>query len=199
MVNGHPKPGGISLAALNPATQQLQQQLDLKRQQLLLQQQLLKQQAKPETQQMTSQQILIAQLLREPASKRPQLLEQIKQTVTKQEAENLINPYSQQRPTSVQPSRAEQEMLRYKMLMQLLGMANQGGNPSQMGYNIDPTRAVMPGASAGIPMIGDMVASQMQQQVQQMLLLQRQQQYMMLLQQQQLAMNPMLNPYMAMF
>lgn len=192
MVNGHQTYGGISLSTLNPATQQLQQQLDIQKQQLLLQQQLLKQQIKPESQQMTPQQILLTQLLREPASKRPQLLEQIQQTQTKLQAANLMNPTATnlQRPSATQTIRGQQELERYKTLIQLLAMANQGGNP-----NLDPTRAAMP--ANPIPMMSDgaILAAQLQQ-VQQLLMLRRQQQQQMeqmMMFQQQLA---MMNPFM---
>lgn len=188
MVNGNLQPTGISLQTLNPAAQQLQQQLEVQKQQLQLQQQLLKQQVKPEAQQLTPQQILMTQLLREPLSKRPQLMEQIKQTQTKQEAEYLVNPNSQQRPINTQSSRADQDMLRYKMLMQLLGSAYQGGNTNRLGYNIDPTSAVVQ-ITSGIPIA---VEAQLQQ-LQHMLLLQRHQhQYMY---PQPLSLNSIANPF----
>ena len=202
MANGQQRPGVVPSTVVNPATQQLQQQLESQRQQLLLQQQLLQQQVKPETQQLSQQQILLAQLLKEPASKRPQLLEQIKQTQTKQEAELLMHPGSQQAIQSSaamnQPSRSQQELQRYQTLIQLLTLANSvNRNPTRLGYYPSSIRNQI--ASAG--MFGDnsiMAAQMMQiqqaQQLQQLLLLERMQaQKMMLLQQQPLAMmNPLL-------
>ena len=66
MINGHTT---IGMPTPDPATQQLQQQLQMQKQQLLIQQQILRQQLK-----VVSQQILLTQLLREPASQRTQLL-----------------------------------------------------------------------------------------------------------------------------
>lgn len=201
MANGQ-HPGSFSLAALNPATQQLQGQLEQQKQQLLVKQQLLKQQINPELQQLSPQQILISQILNEPASKRPQLLEQIKQTQTKQQAQNLINASTvqQQTPGSHQSTRAQQELMRYQTLIQLLGMAQMSGNPNRLGYNIDPTRSGLPTLGAA-PMIADgsmfsnvaqmqqLRQAQQVQEIKELLLLQRQQQ-MMALRHQMAMMNP---------
>lgn len=178
---GHKSPGAISLTSLNPNAQQLHQQLEAEKQQLLVQQQLLKQQVKPEAQQMTAQQILLTQLLREPASKRPQLLEQIKQTQTKQQAEYLVNPTSTLPGTQSTRSQPH-EMERYKTLMQPLG------------HPVDPTFLSMTGNSVPIITDGSILAAQVHQ-VQQARLLQRQQLQQMLMLRHQLAMaSPFLPP-----
>lgn len=169
------------MTSLNPNAQQLQQQLEVEKQQLLLQQQLLKQQVKPEAQQMTPQQILLTQLLREPVSKRPQLLEQIKQTQTKQQAEILINPT----PTfpATQSTRAQQhEIEKYKTLTQ------------PVGFHVDPTSVIL--SMTGSPIMGhDSILAAQVHQVNQANLLQRQQLQQILMFQHQLAMaNPLLSP-----
>lgn len=193
-------------AALSPQLQQLQQSLDAQKQQLLVQQQLLQQQMKPEAQQMNKQQILMAQLLNEPPAKRPQLLEQIKQTQTKQEAAMMVNPFLAQQGQSgfsqqaslTQPSRSQQELQRYQALIQLLGLANvaaSSSNPNRQGYYSDPNRSMVSGGLPYSPFGSNPAMSAQvliqQQMQQQMLLLQRQQQMMMF--RQQMA---MMNPFM---
>ncbi|EFX65735.1 hypothetical protein DAPPUDRAFT_264253 [Daphnia pulex] len=200
MVNGH-QPAAVMQAALSPQLQQLQQSLEAQKQQLLVQQQLLQQQVKPEAQQLNKQQLLMAQLLNEPPAKRPQLWEQIKQTVTKQEAAMMVNPLAQQgqlgfsqMSLAQQPSRSQQELQRYQTLIQLLGLANlaSSSNPNRQGYYTDPNRSMVSGGLPYSPFGSDAAMSvhavQMMQQ-QQMLLLQRQQQ-MMMLRQQMAMMNP---------
>lgn len=202
MVNGH-QPGAVMQAALSPQLQQLQQSLEAQKQQLLVQQQVLQQQVKPEAQQLNKQQILMAQLLNEPPAKRPQLWEQIKQTVTKQEAAMMVNPLTQQgqlgfsqMSLAQQPSRSQQELQRYQTLIQLLGLANlaSSNNPNRQGYYTDPNRSMVAGGLPYSP-FGSVAAMSVQavqmMQQQQMLLLQRQQQMMML--RQQMA---MMNPFM---
>ncbi|XP_057371788.1 mediator of RNA polymerase II transcription subunit 15-like [Daphnia carinata] len=209
MVNGQFQPGANVQAALNPQLQQLQQTLEAQKQQLLVQQQLLQQQVKPEAQQMNKQQILIAQLLNEPPAKRPQLLEQIKQTITKQEAAMMVNPFANQigqtslTPTSFAqsnlslPSRSQQEMQRYQALLQLLSLASlSSNNPNRLGHYAESNRPTMPSIGSGVPFsFGSNAINaqllQQQQMQQQMLLIQRQQQMMMF--QQQMA---MMNPFM---
>ncbi len=198
MVNGH-QPGAVMQAALSPQLQQLQQSLEAQKQQLLVQQQVLQQQVKPEAHQLNKQQILMAQLLNEPPAKRPQLWEQIKQTMTKQEAAMMVNPLAQQGQSQMslaQSNRSQQELQRYQMLIQLLGLANlaSSSNPNRQGYYTDPNRSMVSGGLPYSPFGSDAAMSvqavQMMQQ-QQMLLLQRQQQMMML--RQQMA---MMNPFM---
>ncbi|KZS03207.1 Uncharacterized protein APZ42_034061 [Daphnia magna] len=210
MVNGQFQPGANVQAALNPQLQQLQQTLEAQKQQLLIQQQLLQQQVKPEAQQMNKQQILIAQLLSEPPAKRPQLWEQIKQTITKQEAAMMVNPFANQmgqtsstpaifsQSNISQPSRSQQEMQRYQALLQLLSLASlSSNNPNRLGHYAEPNRSTMSSIGSGLPYsfgsnaINAQLLQQQQMQQQQMLLLQRQQQMMMF--QHQMA---MMNPFM---
>ncbi|KAI9565735.1 hypothetical protein GHT06_009527 [Daphnia sinensis] len=208
MVNGQFQPGANVQAALNPQLQQLQQTLEAQKQQLLVQQQLLQQQVKPEAQQMNKQQILIAQLLNEPPAKRPQLWEQIKQTITKQEAAMLVNPFANQMgqtslaPTSFSqsnlslPSRSQQEMQRYQALIQLLSLASlSANNPNRLGHYAEPNRSPMSSVgSSGFPYSfgSNAINAQLlqQQQMQQQLLLLHRQQQMMMFQQQMAMMNP---------
>lgn len=210
MVNGQFQPGANVQAALNPQLQQLQQTLEAQKQQLLIQQQLLQQQVKPEAQQMNKQQILIAQLLNEPPAKRPQLWEQIKQTITKQEAAMMLNPFANQmgqtsstpaifsQSNISQPSRSQQEMQRYQALLQLLSLASlSSNNPNRLGHYAEPNRSTMSSIGSGLPYsfgsnaINAQLLQQQQMQQHQMLLLQRQQQMMMF--QHQMA---MMNPFM---
>jgi hypothetical protein len=183
MVNGH-QPAAVMQAALSPQLQQLQQNLEAQKQQLLVQQQVLQQQVKPEAQQLNKQQILMAQLLNEPPAKRPQLWEQIKQTVTKQEAAMMVNPL------------AQQGQLGFSQMSLAQGLANlaSSSNPNRQGYYTDPNSSMVSGGLPYSPFGSNAAMSvqavQMMHQ-QQMLLLQRQQQMMML--RQQMA---MMNPFM---
>ena len=124
MVNG--QPGVFSPVTLNPETQRLQQQLETQKQQLLIQQQLLQQAVKPESHQSNKLEILVAQLLSEPAWKRPQLCEQIKQTQTKVEAQKIVNPQSMQ-TVEGKPTRSEQELRRYMVLLNMMCLGTTDG------------------------------------------------------------------------
>ena len=201
MANG--QPGAFSPVTLNPESQRLQQQLETQKQQLLIQQQLLQQAIKPESHQSNKLEILVAQLLSEPVWKRPQLCEQIKQTQTKVEAQKIVNPQSMQ-VVEVKPTRSEQELRRYMVLLNMMCLGTTGGigagDASPMATIGGGIRTGM-GPSYGTAGYGDssiILAIQLarQQQIQQLLMLQRQQELQLLMYRQQMA---MMNPFVAMF
>ena len=200
MING--QPGVFSPVTLNPETQRLQQQLEAQKQQLLIQQQLLQQAIKPESHQPNKLEILVAQLLSEPAWKRPQLCEQIKQTQTKLEAQKIVNPQSMQ-VVEVKPTRSEQELKRYMILLNMMCLGTTGGigagDASPMttiggGIRMSPSYGMTGYGYDGSSILAIQLARQ--QQIQQLLILQRQQELQALVFRQKMA---MMNPFMAMF
>lgn len=208
MVNG--RPGAFSPTTLTPETQRLQQQLENQKQQLLTQQLLLQQAIKPESHQANKLEILVAQLLNEPAWKRPQLCEQIKQTQTKVEAQKIVNPQSMQ-AIETKPTRSEQELRRYMALLNMMCLGTTtstgaigAGEATHMstlaGGGVRLGMSAHPYGMTGFSGYGEssILALQLarQQQIQQMLLLERQQQLQLMMFQRQMA---MMNPFAAMF